>query len=264
MKIKANGILINYEITGSGDFILLIHGSGDNLKAWYNQIPAFSKEYRVLTFDLRGHGQTELGGDYNFDTWADDVYGLLKALDIDKAYILGYSMGGSIAATFTIKHPEMVKALVLSNSGGFPATEENIRLLAQRRQVQIEAMDKEGMPGVFELRKKGTFSPGFTEKHHEVMEKYRDVLMGNRVEGYKAVLQSTVSHGPIEFFRITCPVLVIVGEHDAFSGPESGRTLQGMIAGSELKIFPTGHASGMEVPEDYNRTVLDFLARARK
>ena len=60
MKIKANNISINYEVAGSGEWLTLIHGAGDNLNAWYNQVPAFSQHYQVLTYDVRGHGQTEL------------------------------------------------------------------------------------------------------------------------------------------------------------------------------------------------------------
>jgi len=265
MKIEANGISMNYEITGSGDCLVLIHGAGDNLNAWYNQVPAFSKEYRVLTYDVRGHGQTELTeGDYSFDVWSDDLYALLKALSIDKAYVLGFSMGGGIAATLTIKHPEMVKALVLSNSGA-PGlslmSEEDTKRMTERRQAQTEAFEKEGMLGIFKVRTTATFSPGFAEKNPDVMEKYKSILLQNRPEGYRKVMEYMGRRGPIDFTRIACPTLIVVGEFDAFSGPETGKAIQKLIPGSEVKVFPTGHAAALEQPEDYNKTILSFLAK---
>ncbi len=265
MKIEANGILMNYEIAGSGDCLVLIHGAGDNLNAWYNQVTAFSKEYRVLTYDVRGHGETELSGDYAFDVWAEDLYTLLKVLNIGLAYVLGYSMGGAIAATFTLKHPEMVKALVLSNTGGAsPMTEEAMQQMARRRQTQLEAFEKEGMLGIFKIRTTTTFSPGFAQKHPDVMKKYKGILMRNRPEGYRKVMESMARRGPIDFGKITCPAFIIVGEYDAFSGPEAGKALQSLIRDSELKVFPTGHGAPIEQPEDYNKTVLAFLAKVRK
>ena len=179
MKIEANYISMNCEITGSGDWLVLIHEAGDNLNAWYNQVAAFSKDYRVLTYDVRGHGQTELAeGDYTLDIWADDLYALIRALAIDKAYVLGYSMGGQIAATFTVKHPEVVKALVIANSGGAgPMTEEDMRQMAERRQSPMEAFKKEGMLGIFQARATTMFSPDFAENNPDVMERYKSILL---------------------------------------------------------------------------------------
>ena len=266
MKIKANGISMNYEIAGSGDCLVLIHGAGDNLNAWYNQVPVFSKDYLVLTYDVRGHGQTELTGeDYSTDLWADDLYALLRVLNIDQACVLGYSMGGSIAATLAIKHPEAVRALILSNSGGAGVmSEEAMRQMAERRQAQMEAFEKEGMLGIFKMRTTTTFSPGFAEKHPDVMEKYKAILQQNRPEGYRKVMESMARRGPVDFTKIACPTLIIAGEYDVFSGPEAGKAVQSMIPGAELRVFPTGHAAAMEQPEDYNQTVLSFLAKVKK
>ncbi len=263
MKVETNGISMNYKITGKGDCLVLIHGAGDNLNAWYNQVPAFSKSYRVLTYDVRGHGQTELTkGDYTLDIWADDLYALLGTLGIDKAYVLGHSLGGMIAATLALKHPKMVKTLILSNSGGASVmSEEAKQQMTERRQVQKEAFEKEGMLGIFKVRTTTTFSPGFAEKNPDVMEKYKAILLQNKPEGYRKVMESMNRRSPIDFSKITCPTLIIAGEHDAFSSPEAGKALQSLIPKSELKIFPTAHATAMEQPEKYNKTILAFLAK---
>lgn len=262
MKIMANGISMNYELVGSGKCLTLIHGAGDNLNAWFNQVPAFSQHYRVLTYDVRGHGQTELPeGELTTELWVDDLYAILKALNISETFLLGHSMGGAIARQFTLTHPEMVKALVLSNSGGATRlSEEDIRQLETRRQAQIETIKKEGMEAVIKDRFSLIFSPGFAEKNPETAERYRSVFLQNKPERYLRVMQRmgrfSVSS---DLSKITCPTLVIGGEYD-FGGSAAAKTTQEAISGSQLRVFPTGHAPAIEVPREYNETVLTFLA----
>jgi pimeloyl-ACP methyl ester carboxylesterase len=262
MKIMANGISMNYELIGTGKCLTLIHGSGDNLNAWYNQVPVFSQHYRVMTYDVRGHGQTELPeGELTVGLWVNDLYAILKALKISKTFLLGHSMGGAIALQFTLTHPEIVKALVLSNSGGAAhPSEEDLRYMEARRQAQIETIKKEGMEAVIKDRFSLIFSPGFAEKNPETVEQYKSVFLQNKPERYLRVMQRmgrfSISTDPS---KITCPTLVIGGEYD-FGGSAAAKVAQDAIRGSQLKVFPTGHAPAIEVPKEYNETVLTFLA----
>jgi len=267
MKIKANGISINYELTGSGQYFTLIHGAGDNLNAWYNQVPVFSQHYQVLTYDVRGHGQTELPeGEITTEIWIEDLYGLLKALNISETILLGYSMGGSIALGFTIAHPEMVKALILSNSGTGrpPRGEGDMRQMQVRRQAQLEALRKEGMEAEFRDRVSRMFSQGFMDSHPETARRYKEILMQTNPEGYLKVM-GRMGHPtpPPDTSKITCPTLIIAGELDFVGGADVGKASQKAIKGSKLKVFPTAHASAIEVPQEYNETVLNFLSEAR-
>ena len=117
MRITANGISINYEIKGSGESLVLIHGAGDNLEMWYHQVPVLSRRYRVITPDTRGHGQTESPeARSSVPVFVEDVHELTKAVGIEKAYFLGYSMGGGIAIGLALKYPETVGALILANT----------------------------------------------------------------------------------------------------------------------------------------------------
>lgn len=264
MRIEANGISMNYELSGSGRNLTLIHGAGDNLNAWYNQVPVFSRRYRVLTYDVRGHGRTELpDGELTTELWVDDLYALLKALNIKETILLGFSMGGAIALGFTTAHPEMVKALILSNSGGVGPrrSEKEMREMEARRQAQIEAIKKEGMEAVVKDRISRTFSPGFAEKHPETVERYKSVLLQNNPKGYLRVMQRMGRPTtPPDVSKITCPTLIIAGELDTLGGP-SGKATQKAIRGSQLKTFPTGHYTPLERPQEYNETVLEFLAK---
>ncbi len=256
---------MNYELSGSGRCFTLIHGAGDNLNAWYNQVPVFSQHYQVLTYDVRGHGQTELPeGELTTELWVEDIYALLKTLNISESILLGYSMGGAIAFEFTLAHPEMVKALVLSNSGGAGAgrrSEEEMREMEARRQAQIEAIKKEGMEAVVKDRLSRIFSPGFAEKNPDTVARYRAILLQNNPDGYLRVMQrmGRPTTAP-DLNKITCPTLIIAGEHDPFSGPTAAKVTQEAIRGSQIKVFPTGHPTALEQPQEYNETVLRFLA----
>ncbi len=109
MKVNANGVNINYELTGSGKCLVLIHGFSDNLTMWPEQVSELSKNYQVLTYDVRGHGETETPEDnFSMELFADDLEALLRTLDIDRACVLCYSMGGRISITLALKYPEKV------------------------------------------------------------------------------------------------------------------------------------------------------------
>ena len=270
MKITANGISMNYEIAGTGDWLVLIHGAGDNLQTWYYQVPVFSKQYKVLTYDTRGHGQTDVTeGEYTTGVWADDLHALLNALGVRRASVLGYSLGGMIAATLATDHPEMVDALVLAGVAGAAVGLGDRQTWEQRRKTQMVILEKEGMAGIFKDRTDPTastvFSPGFAEKNPDVIKKYGEIIPVTRAEGYRKVLESMGLRGrPVDFSKIACPVLVIVGAYDLWAGPEAGKILQQRIPGSELVILPTGHACQIEEPGQFNETVLSFFRKKRK
>jgi pimeloyl-ACP methyl ester carboxylesterase len=197
VKIRANGIMVNYELAGEGDCLALVHGAGDNLQMWYGQVPAFSERHRVLTCDVRGFGETELPeSEVGVELLAADLRELLRALGIERAFVLGYSMGGRIALQLALDEPQMVRALVLASSG----------------------------------------------------------------VGLGALMQAS----PPDLGRLSCPVLLIAGEHDAFMSLEAARAAHGAIEGSRLEVLPTGHAAALEAPLEFNRIVLDFLAAVNR
>ena len=140
MKIKANGISMNYHIRGQGANLVLIHGAGDNLNMWYHQVPIFSKSYNVITYDVRGSGKTESPkGDYSISLFAEDLYQLMRVIKVEGAYFLGYSMGGYIALELAKNYPDLVEALILANSsaGLIPPSPEAL----ERRRVTLELLD---------------------------------------------------------------------------------------------------------------------------
>ena len=164
MRIKASGISMNYEVTGNGRWLTLIHGAGDNLEAWWNQVPVFSQHYRVLIYDVRGYGQTETPpGEYTTDILTQDLYELLKALGVNGTYVLGYSMGGRVAVGLTLSHPELVKALIIANSGVAPIqrSQEEMQEMMKLRQERMKTVEKHGLEPIMDESTAMVFSPGW-------------------------------------------------------------------------------------------------------
>jgi 3-oxoadipate enol-lactonase len=264
VKIKANGISMNYEVTGSGKWLTLVHGAGDNLGAWWNQVPAFSRSYKVLAYDVRGYGQTETPpGDYSTDILIEDLYELLKALDISQTYLMGYSMGGRIAVGLALDYPEMVEALIIANSGFAPMerSEEQMQEMAKMREQRMKVVEEQGLEPIMNESTAMVFSAGWPEKNPDVFEQYKKIRLQNDPESYLVAMRAMVwGAQPPDVSKLSCPTFIIGGESDGLMGAESARATQVLIPGSQLKVMPTGHAAAIERPEEFNAAVLGFLA----
>jgi pimeloyl-ACP methyl ester carboxylesterase len=263
VKVRANGIAINYEMTGEGDCLILVHGAGDNLRMWYGQVPVFSREYRALTYDVRGFGETECPeSEVDVPLLAADLRELLRALGIESAFVLGYSMGGRIALQLALDEPPMVKALVMANSGiGLgprpPGADE-------RRRQLVEALERGDLEVVADRMTELSFSPGLKEREPALFERYREVKLANDARCFGRVWSAVMQAPPPNVGRLACPVLVIAGENDGFMSLEAARLTHEAIAGSRLEVLPAGHAAALEAPEQFNRIVLNFLAEVRR
>ncbi|MFC1977237.1 alpha/beta fold hydrolase [Chloroflexota bacterium] len=255
---------MNYEVTGNGRWLTLIHGAGDNLEAWWNQVPVFSGHYRVLIYDVRGYGQTEPpSGEYSSDILTQDLYELLKTLGVSETYVLGYSMGGRVAVGLTLSHPELVKALIIANSGVAPAqrSQEEMQEMTKLRQERVKTVEKHGLEPIMDESTAMVFSPGWPEQNPAVFEHYKRIRLRNDPEAYLVAARAMVrGMPPADVSGIGCPTLIIAGEKDSLMGAESGRASQELIPGSHLKIMATGHASAIENPQEFNSIVLAFLA----
>ncbi len=259
MKVRANGILMNYELAGRGTCLALIHGAGDNLHMWYNQVPVFSKELRVLTYDVRGFGETEMPeSEVSMDVLVDDLHELLRALSIDEAFVLGYSMGGRIGLQLALQHPQTVKALVLANSGMGAA--RRTPEMEERRRALVSQLEQGSIEAVSEQMAVNSFSPGFKDRDPETFQRYKDVKLRNDPRGFARLWGALGTASPPDLSRLSCPVLIIAGEQDGFMALDTARASHAAIPGSRLEVLPTGHAAALEAPDDFNRIVLDFLS----
>ena len=261
MKAKVNDIMINYELIGEGACVVLIHGFGDNLNMWYNQVPEFSKYYKVLTYDVRGFGQTQKGErPYSMDMFAEDLYGLLTVLEITSVCVLGFSMGGRIGLEFALQHPEMTMGLILANSaaGGPPRAD-----VVERRKQMMEVFQKSKIEAIAEMMTTGALSPGFKERDPSAFKRYKDIKMQNDPSDYVAIMKAIAGAlaGDLDLSRLKCPVQVLLGEHDMVMSINEIEGMRKSIRDLFVTILPTGHAAAIEAPSQFNEAVLSFMKR---
>ena len=266
MKINSNGINIHYELSGKGDCLVLIHGFSDNCTMWYHQVPIFSDKYQVLTYDVRGHGQTETPeGHYSMALFADDLYALLNDLQITSACVLGYSMGGRIAVNFALAHPEMATGLVFANSGimgpDIQISPDDLKQMEEQRAQMMGILESGDIEAISEVMALFSLSPGFKEKEPKIFQEYKSVKMKNNPTHYPPIMQAlmTSMETPPDLSKLTCPALIIAGEYDGFMSLEVAKSMEAAIPKSMVRIFPTGHASAIETPSAFNQAVLDFM-----
>jgi 3-oxoadipate enol-lactonase len=258
MKTRANGISINYQITGKGSNLVLIHGAGDNLEMWYNQVPVFAKSFRVITYDVRGSGKTESPeGKYSVSLLTQDAYELMKAIGVAEAYFVGYSMGGRIATQLALDYPELVKALILVGSSPnlTPLPPEALR----RHRSMLDILDKGDMKAFAKAMTGEAFSPGFESNHNAEFKKYMKVKLKNKPDSIARIMRMGPAGSSPDLNRIKCPVLILAGENDWIMGLEQGKEAHKAICNSKLVVLPTGHAAPIEAPGKFNTAVLEFL-----
>ena len=267
--ITANGIEQCYETTGpeGAPWVTLVHGSGDNRNGWWLQVPALAESFRVLTYDVRGHGDTETPEDDSLSqrTFVDDLAALLDGLGIERTALIGYSMGGGIVRNFAATHPNRVWGAVISNGGRLdpppPANEEEARAAQAMRQERMAGIRAGGMDFVFEGWREQVYTPEFLVARPEIVEAHYAVTTANDPEKYVRVMAGMGGPSGVDVANITSPTLIIVGAGDQYTGPEAAQALAEAMTGTQagVEVFPTRHGTPFERHEEYNRTLLDFL-----
>jgi pimeloyl-ACP methyl ester carboxylesterase len=225
-----NGIEIEYDVTGTGPAVLLSHGYGETGRMWRGQQAALAERYRLITWDMRGHGGTDGGDDpaqYSLDATVEDMRALLRHVGEERAVIGGLSLGGYVSLAFYGAHPEMVRALVICDSGpGFRNAEA--RAAWNRRAGERAAgLEQRGQHG-----------------------------LAHAARGMLAQTDARV----IDLLpSIRVPTLIVLGDTDEpFIAP--CEYMAKKIPGARLEVIRSaGHMSNVDQPAAFNRVVLDFL-----
>lgn len=261
-RVKVNDVELYYEQHGAGEPLLLIEGIGYATWMWYRQVPELSQHYRVIIFDNRGVGDSDKPDEpYSIQMMADDAAGLLKALGVLKAHILGASMGGYIAQAFAIDYPEMTDKLILActSFGGVnavPAPLETVMAMFNKVGDTPEDVILGAMAPAF--------TPEFMEQEKEEVAKIVRWRLEKPTPGYAWMHQlNAVASANLEdqVTRITAPTLILSGAEDRVVPVENSKLLHDKIQGSVLKIFPeTGHLFFIEKYREFNAAVQEFLS----
>jgi pimeloyl-ACP methyl ester carboxylesterase len=259
---EVNGTRLAYEMMGEGRTVVLIHGGLVDSRMWDDQFESFAKRYRVIRYDLRGFGKSAFPtGPYSH---VEDLYALLKFLKVERASLIGLSLGGMIATDLALEHPEMVDRLVLASSAlrGYqsPPNEKTVAV--------GKAAEERGMQSAIELwLEHPFFATGKSNAAYQ--RRMRSMLADNyRYWGpwgpeLKAVVVTWPKRPAIErLSEIHAPTLIVVGDKDAANILAIADILATKITGAR-KVFikNVSHHLNMEKPKEFNRVVLDFLAR---
>jgi pimeloyl-ACP methyl ester carboxylesterase len=266
---NVNGIDINYRETGEGFPIVFVHGYTGNSRNWALTVPALREEFRTISVDLRGHGlsgRPESEDEYSLEVMASDLYGLLRALDIEECVLVGHSMGGMVSQVLVLEHPEVVRALVLVDT----AAEVPRGLLYDERRQQrahlVDVVREKGMEAAFEEQMKITPVHPALAANPRYIEIWREQFLMTAPQAYVGGANAMSSRRSLlgELGVISVPTMVICGEKDE-PFLEPSRQMHEAIPGRELVIIAgAGHGPQMETPGEFNRVLVEFLAKVRE
>ena len=253
---KLNGVNINYQVQGQGEPLVMIMGFTAGRSGWMPQIPVFKKYYRVITFDNRGIGKSDKPpGPYSTKMMADDTVRLMDLLGIEKAHIMGVSMGGMIAQELAINYPQRVLKLVLACTYA-SQDETSGDSLEQAKFLQLTPEQK--VTAMVSL----AFNKPFYRFMFGVLARVQARFMGisGRV-GIAGQSEACLKHNTLERLPfITAPTLVIVGTEDRIIKPTSSEVIAGKIANAKLvRVEGGSHCFSFEMRNVFNREVLSFL-----
>ena len=262
-KVKINGIELHYVEAGRGDPLLMIMGFGGDHLAWAFQVPALSASHRVLTFDNRGAGQSSVPDEpYSTRMMAQDAVGLLDALGVERAHVLGVSMGGMIAQEVALQHPGRVRSLQLHCTYARP-DRYMLALLDAWRTVRAKATTEEWLRTVALW----LFSPRTYAERPEFVEMVIQTGLANphpfTLTGFLRQGDAVRGHDALDRLPgLTCPTLVSVAEDDILVPPRFAREVAAAAPRAELRVIEAaGHAYFWERADLFNTMCLDFLAK---
>lgn len=258
---QINGINLYYEEMGSGEPLLLIMGLGGHSMHWLFQSSVLSQSYRVIVFDNRGAGRSDApAGPYTTREMAADAAGLLDHLGIQRARVVGWSMGGMIAQELALARPEQVERLVLlaslAKQKEWAGAWLSFAAQAREREMDARGLVMWGMPWMY--------TPSFLQDAARVDAALNQSLLDPfpmGAQGYAGQAEACRTHDALDRLGgIAAPTLVMVGSEDILTPPYYSREMAERIPGARLQLLESGgHGAPIEYPQQVNEALLAFL-----
>jgi pimeloyl-ACP methyl ester carboxylesterase len=267
-----NGVELWYKVTGEGESVVQIHGAGFGHFNFAPVTPDLARRFRVIDYDMRGYGQSERPiQDYDMEVWADDLAGLMDALELEQAHVHGTSMGGMIAIVFAGKYPERTTSVVINCAA---AKLGRAGRLIFKNWIDIASLDSDG-PGsriLAELIAWQALSKAFLETPEGVaaIDTIQQILRdSNRLEVFTAACRAMCEMDLTGWLpKITSPALVLGGDEDLMTpwdqGPDGAgqQAIYEGIAGAEKHVVRgSNHSTIFDNTAEHTRVVIDFFER---
>ncbi len=261
MIADVNGHSLNYVVQGTdnGLPVVFIHGFPFNHHMWGPQLKALPHRYRAVAYDVRGHGDSEVGhGQYTVELFVDDLIGLLDHLAVDRAVVCGLSRGGYIALRAVERHPERFRGLVLCDTRSEADTDE----ARVKRAGTIAAVRSRGVPAFADEFVKLVLAPRTLTANAPVVQKVKDMITANDPLGICGTLLALAARTDTTpaLPAMNLPALVLVGEHDTLTPPTDAQAMARAVPDAALHVIPdAAHMSNLENPAAFNEHLLGFL-----
>ena len=256
----SSGVEIFYETHGEGAPLLLVSGTGHDHAFWSGQLPALSADYRCVVFDNRGVGRSAAPAPgYSLADMAEDAAGVLDAAGAARAHVMGFSMGGHIAAELALRHPERVLSLGLHHTWA-----RNCARLGSFQRARMRLAARGEREALVELSLLGLYSHEFYDANADALEEKRKWIMEASGEdvGWEGQLAACLEGDTLDrLHRIKAPTLITCSDRDLIVDPHHAREMHARIEGSRLVVMEgTGHVALIECPDAFARVCREFLA----
>lgn len=250
-------LTLHYVIDGpdAAPVVVLSNSIGTNVDLWAPIVPRLAEKFRVVRYDSRGHGgSTTPAGDYTMSQLAGDIAAILDDLAVERAHVVGLSVGGQTALTFALEHPERLDRLVVSNTGAKIGTEQSWA----DRAAKVRG---EGLEAIVDAVTAGWLTPSHAAENPEQLATLKEWFLGNDPEGYAATCIA-LGHTDLNdrLGEISAPTLVIGTTGDVPTPPALTFAIADGIPGATRVEIPGAHLSVQEAPEAYAEAVLAHLS----
>jgi 3-oxoadipate enol-lactonase len=255
-KINADGCAIHVEVEGpEGAPVLMLSNSlGTNLHTWDEQVAPFTHHFRLLRYDRRGHGRSDVPkGPYTMERLGRDVLAIIDGLGIERINWCGLSMGGMVGQWLGAHAPHRLDKLILSNTSCFFADKTMWN-------GRIKLVREKGLAAIVDANMERWFTKAFRDRSPPGLARIRSMFLATNSEGYIACGEAIrdMDHRPL-LAQIKTPALVIAGRHDPATTLEAGEFIAQHMPNAQLAVLETAHIANMEQPDIYIKTALDFL-----
>jgi len=256
--VDADGCRLNVAVEGrdGGPTLMLSNSLGSTLQLWEPQMPALTKLFRVVRYDRRGHGKSEIGAmPYSMERFGRDALAILDDLNIAKVHWCGISMGGMVGQWLAANAPERVDKLILANTASYYADPSGW-------DTRIKAVREGGVAAIADTVMNAWFTADFRERAPEVVARMKAMLSATPAESYVACCETLRTLDLRALLpKIVSPTLVIAGRHDPSTTLAAGEFIRSQIPRASLTILDAAHISNVEQPHAFTDAVVGFLTQ---